>query len=99
MKNPGNVGIKNKIVYLKWLAILFSDTPSKYIQQTTKIVTNGKAANKPPNLSLNFPTSEIITINIAVVRIFVNVNIVILLRGFLLEGNTNQVPTRKFARS
>ena len=99
MKNPGNVGIKNRIVYLKWLAILFSDTPSKYIQQTTKMVTNGKAAINPPNLSLNFPTSEINTINMAVVTIFVNVNIVILLRICLLEENITQAPTRKFARS
>ncbi len=70
------MGIKNKIVYLKWFAILFSDNPSKYIQQTKKIVTNGKVAIKPPNLSLNFPTSEIMTINIAVTANFVIVNII-----------------------
>ena len=65
-----------KKINLKWFAILFSDNPSKYIQQTTKIVTYGKAAINPPTLSLNFPTSGIRTINIAVTANFVIVNII-----------------------
>jgi hypothetical protein len=70
-RNMGSVGTTYQKVYQAWFAILLMACFSTYSQMSVKIVTKGKAATRPPILSLCFASSDTKTTTAAVMKYFV----------------------------
>src|SRR5688572_16807003 len=70
-RNIGSVGTTYQNVYQAWLAILAAGCRSTCSQTRASTVTIGRAATRPPSLSLRLATSDTITTTAAVSRYLV----------------------------
>ena len=87
-RNIGNVGITYQKVYQAWLAIFASATPSRRSHTSTRIVTSGSAATRPPSRSLRLASSETSTTRPAVTKYFRIVNAIV---GSGVQGSRYKV--------